>query len=544
MSEANSKNNQVVFWGCFIALITTSFAFITRAILCNGGRWGGDFGLDDVQVGELFGAGVWPFAISIILFSLVIDRIGYKIAMFFSFGCYAIYGLLASMAYAAISAEGLSGDALTAAQQKGYNLLYIGSIILGLGNGTVEAFINPVVATMYRNDKTKWLNILHAGWPGGLVVGGIITMAMSKIVDEGDWRIIVGIIVFPAVVYVAMLAKASFPVNERVQAGASYKEMLAEFGVFGAAIAAWLIGAQLGQVFGFGNEFVIAFVVIGSIAYGLYCRSLGNPILIVLIIIMMPLAVTELGTDGWITGLMEEPMKEADANPAWVLVYTSFIMMLLRSFASGFLVHKLGPLGLLAVSAVLAIAGLFWLSTASGISIIFAAATLYGFGKTFFWPTMLGVVSEQCPKGGALTLNAIAGIGMLSVGIVGTPLIGYFQEDNVAKAVQSAKPEEYKTIEASGKYVLGEYNKIDADKVAELPQEAQDEIAEIQETATQGALSRITIFPIFMLICYLGLMAYFKARGGYKAVDIGVGNGDSGDDGSSPGSDSAAEESK
>ncbi len=524
MSEANSKNNQVVFWGCFIALITTSFAFITRAILCNGGRWAADFGLDDVQIGEVFGAGIWPFAISIILFSLVIDRIGYKFAMFFSFGCYAVYGLLASMAYSAISVEGLSGDALVEAQKKGYNFLYFGSVILGLGNGTVEAFINPVVATLFRKDKTKWLNILHAGWPGGLVVGGIITMLMSGIVDEGDWRIIVGIIVFPAVVYVFMLAKATFPVNERVQAGTSYREMLAEFGVFGAAIAAWLIGSQLSTVFSLPQSFVIAFVVISSVLYGLYCRSLGNPILIALIIIMLPLAVTELGTDGWITGLMEEPMKEAEANPAWVLVYTSFIMMILRSFASGFLVQKLTPLGLLAFSAALAIAGLLWLSTASGITIIFAAATLYGFGKTFFWPTMLGVVSEQCPKGGALTLNAIAGIGMLSVGIIGTPLIGYFQEDNIAKSVQKAKPDEYEAIEATGNFVLGEYKKIDADKISELPQEAQDEIAEIQETATQGALSRITVFPAFMLICYLGLMIYFKSRGGYKAVDLKIGD--------------------
>ncbi len=527
--ETSNKNNQIVFWGCFIALITTSFAFITRAILCNGGRWASDFNLDSVQVGELFGAGVWPFAISIILFSLVIDKIGYKIAMFFSFVCYALYGLMASLAYAKVSATGLEGQALADAQKAGFDLLYAGSIILGLGNGTVEAFINPVVATLFRKEKTKWLNILHAGWPGGLVIGGLITMALNGIVMEGDWRIIVGIIVFPAVIYLVMLAKATFPVNERVQAGASYREMLAEFGIFGAAIAGWLVFSQLTQVFGWPETAKWALIIIGTVAYGVYCRSFGNPILIVLIIIMMPLAVTELGTDGWITGLMEEPMKESGANPAWVLVYTSFIMMILRSFTSGFLVKKFTPLGLLAISCVLAIAGLFWLSTVAGITVIFAAATLYGFGKTFFWPTMLGIVSEQCPKGGALTLNAIAGIGMLSVGIIGTPLIGYFQEDNVAKIVEQEKPEVYDSVKGEGSYVLGEYIKIDALKVATLPVTAQEEIATLREDATQSALARITIFPIFMLICYLGLMFYFKSRGGYKAVDIVVDSSKEGD---------------
>ncbi|MCH8200814.1 MAG: hypothetical protein IIB85_02705 [Chloroflexi bacterium] len=127
-------------------------------------------------------------------------------------------------------------------------------------------------------------------------------------------------------------------------------------------------------------------------------------------IIMMPLATTELGTDAAITGIMEAPMKAAGQNPLWVLIYTSAIMTVLRFFA-GPIVHKLGPLGLLAMSAGLAILGLAWLSIASGMLVIFAAATLYALGKTFFWPTTLGVVSEQCPKGGALTLNAIAGIG-------------------------------------------------------------------------------------------------------------------------------------
>ena len=122
------------------ALITTSFAFFTRIYLCNV-RFGADFGLDQTQVGALIGAGIWPFAISIILFSLIIDRVGYRVAMIFSFICYAVYLFMAWGAYSAI--QGVEGAALAEAQRSGYNKLYWGSIILALGNGTVEAFINP-----------------------------------------------------------------------------------------------------------------------------------------------------------------------------------------------------------------------------------------------------------------------------------------------------------------------------------------------------------------------------------------------------------------
>ena len=93
----NDRNNKLVFWGCFIALITTSFAFFSRMYLC-GARFSTEFGLDETEVGELMGAGIWPFGISIILFSLVIDKVGYRLAMLFSFVCYAVYLVMAWMA--------------------------------------------------------------------------------------------------------------------------------------------------------------------------------------------------------------------------------------------------------------------------------------------------------------------------------------------------------------------------------------------------------------------------------------------------------------
>lgn len=513
----------LLFWGCFIALITTAFAFISRAFLVNMEvLWPADFGLDKVQSQVLFGAGIWPFAISIILFSLIIDRVGYRTAMFFSFACYAIYAVLALSAYGVVNAAGLQGDALIAAQKKGYNLLYLGSVILGLGNGTVESFINPVVATMFRMNKTKWLNILHAGWPGGLVIGGILTIALEK-AAASDWRILIYLIALPAVVYLVMLIKAQFPKNERVAAGVSYREMLAELGVLGAFIAGALVFSQLGQVFAW-PAWVVWVVLIAAVAgYGYYCKSLGRPLLIFLCIIMMPLATTELGTDGAITGIMEEPMKLAGHHPLWVLVYTSAIMMVLRFFA-GPVVNALKPLGLLATCAALAIVGLFLLSKANGLAFIFAAATLYGIGKTYFWPTMLGVVSEQCPKGGALTLNAIAGIGMLTVGIIGGPLIGAMQEGSAKTALNKEMPGVYEKISKQDHYVLGNYTAVDDAKVATLPAADKEKVATLTKHAKQGALANVAIFPLFMLACYVGLIFYFRSKGGYKAVDLGTGS--------------------
>lgn len=487
--------------------------------------WPADFGLDKVQSQTLFGHGLWPFALSIILFSLVIDKIGYRIAMIFSFVCYGAYAFLALQAHGAVNVAGLEGEALLAAQKKGLNLLTIGSIILGLGNGTVEAFINPVVATMFNKEKTKWLNILHAGWPGGLVVGGFITLGLGQAAKD-DWRMLIYIIAIPAFVYMLMLIAAKFPVSERVSGGATYKEMLGEFGMIGAGIAMFLILKQLALTFAFADIYVYIGLAIAVVGYGLYCQSLGRPMMIFLCLIMMPLATTELGTDGAITGIMEEPMKLAGYNPLWVLIYTSAIMMVLRFFA-GPVVKALTPLGLLAACATLAIIGLYCLSMTQTFVTIFAAATLYGIAKTYFWPTTLGVVSEQFPKGGALTLNAIAGIGMLTVGIVGGPLIGNVQENSAKSALDAKKPGIYEKVSTEDTYILGKYTAVNADKVAALPEGEKEEVETLVKNAKQSALATVAIFPAIMLACYIALILYFNSKGGYRPVYM-IGDGDEG----------------
>lgn len=513
-----------LFWGCFIALITTAFGFITRMFLLDDPTITGDLlQLDDAEVGIFKGIQIWPFAISIILFSLIIDKVGYKFSMIFAAAAQILWAIMG------ISALSMAGENPELAK----SLIFWGGLILALGNGTVEAFINPVVATMFDKEKTKWLNILHAGWPGGLVIAGIITILMGSM----PWTIKLGTIIIPAVIYFLMLVKCQFPVQERVAAGVSYRDMLKEFGFLGAAVVAFLIVLQMDQLF---PGYMTIWIVLGAlmaIAVGVYTMSLGRPLMFVLILIMAPLATTEIGTDGWISGIMA---KVVSFDGGWILVYTSVIMMVLRFFA-GPIVHKLSPLGLLIVSAVLAIAGLVALAGASGVAIIFGAATLYALGKTFFWPTMLGIVSEQTPKGGALTLNSVSGIGMLAVGVLGFPYIGALQEKQAVTEV--AKVESATAVpglieggeiapaaleQKSIYYGTIKYETITSDKVAELvkgaPAGDQDKITADIAAATEGsaqkALAKMAVFPGIMLVVYVILFLYFKSKGGYKPVDL------------------------
>jgi len=524
----NSSNNNILFIGCFLALVTTAFGFITRVFLV--GTWSDAFGLDPAQAGKLMGIGIWPFFIAIIFFSLLVDRIGYKIAMIIAFVGHMSWGIMGYLAYQQLQV----GNIDTA-----YNLIYWGSLIFALGNGTVEAFINPVVATMYPKEKTKWLNILHAAWPGGLVLAGIIVIGMGDI----EWWIKLVIIVIPAIIYFTILIKQKFPTNERVAAGVSYKEMLQEFGIGGAALVSFLIVLQLNDFFQPGAEDYImkyGFITIGVLMvvfFGWYVKTLGRPILLFLCFIIMPLATTELGTDGWIQSMMDGIASEKGFDAGWVLVYTSLIMLVLRLFA-GSVLHKLSPLKLLVVSCVLAIFGLYTLSTATGWY-IFLAATLYGLGKTFLWPTTLGVVAEQTPRGGALTLNAVSGIGMLTVGMLGAPIIGAFQSNSQIEALQTSQ-ELAQMAPASlltdGKidlplaeetiYSIIDYETINVEEFDKVLNTAEDKnetmslISELKTKGTQNALAKVIIFPVIMVICYFILIFYFKSKGGYKPVEL------------------------
>jgi MFS family permease len=487
-----TTRDKLLFWGCFIAVVATAFGFIVRTFVID--QWGHEFGLTQQQRGEILGVGLWPFAPSIILFSLVIDKVGYGRSMLCAFLCQA-------------------GSTIVLIFANGYWSLYVGTFILAIGNGIVEAVANPAVATLFPAEKTKWLNILHAGWPAGLVFGGLMALAMG---EQTGWQFKIGLVLLPALIYAAILIFCRFPVHERVAAGVPYREMLQEFGIVGALITSSMIIFAVGPVFGLSLSVKLALIAAVTIGFGLYVRALGRPFFIVILLIMIPLATTELGTDSWITPLMEPPMAKLGLQAGWVLVYTSTIMMLLR-FNAGPIVRAISPLGLLALGSAVAMSGLLLLSQVSTGLMILLAATVYGLGKSFFWPTMMGLVAEQSPRGGALTMNAVGGVGALSVGLVGTVFLGAVQDHYVTDSLRQSQPALYAQVAIEKDGLFGRYAAIDEKQVATLPRDQQKTVAEIDAMAKKNALSVVAILPAIMLACYLLLIAYFSAKGGYKA---------------------------
>jgi DHA2 family metal-tetracycline-proton antiporter-like MFS transporter len=492
-----SAEARKTFTVCFAALVATSFCFILRAF--SIGAWGKEFDLSQTQMGELAGVGLWPFAISIVLLSLIIDKIGFKATLWFAAVCH-LAGLILIL------------------QADGYWSLYWGTFVLSLGNGAVEAGINPLIAREFRHDKTTWLNRLHAGWPAGFVLGGLLAMMFPA--DMG-WRYQMGLILIPVITYIVLLLPRQFPPSERVAAGVSYREMLAEAGFISAFVVAFMMLMELARVFEFSTGLTWGLIAALTIGYGLWSRSAGKPLYIVMILVMIPLAITELGTDSWITEILTPAMTDLGANAGWVLVYAMAIVLVLRLFA-GPLVHKFSPLGLLAISALLAVAGLLLLSMSAGAAAIVFAATVYSFGKAFFWPTSLGVVAEQSPRGGAITLNVVAGIGMLGAGVIGGPLIGQVLDRQMVSGVAAYDSKNntqlVETLKTERTSIFGAYTAIDPSKRATLTGDEAAAVESADRESKHDALRTIAILPGIMFLVYLGLILYFRSKGGYKPV--------------------------
>jgi len=573
-AEGSKNYDKVLFWGCFVALVATAFAFNIRANVV--GTWQTTFGLSETEKGQILGALFWPFGISIVLFSLVIDKIGYGKSMIFAFACHVASVVVTVLA-------------------TGYWGLYIGSCLCGLAAGTVEAVVNPVVASMFPKNKTKMLTILHAGWAGGVALCGAIVMVLGPGVD---WKTKTALLLIPTALYGLMLLRRKFPVSERVASGVPYKDMLKECGVLGMLIVTYMIVRQVGSLeFTQWSSLTTNIITLAIVAaFGLYTRSLGRPMYTFLLLVMILLAITELGTDGWIKELRDPAMRDAfGLDGGWILAYTASIMMLLR-FCIGPIVKVLKPLGVLFVSALFAAAGLFFLASAEGAWIIVVTATIYGIGQAFFWPVTIGICAERFPKGGALTINVIAGVGMLGVGIIGFPMMGFMQDTHIEKKLEPAIFQKMAAKDDKTS-VLGTYRPLDRTKVSRLDAQvglydrsqvaakaagpdadlaaalAKDEkytklmtanydllvrksgdkgektfeemqaglkkegllvdaeqhkalsgereaFTKVNKSAKVIAMEQIAILPLIMAACYLGLIIYFKTKGGYKAVDL------------------------
>jgi MFS family permease len=393
----------------------------------------------------------------------------------------------------------------------------------------VESVINPVVATIYKDNKTHWLNVLHAGWPGGLALGGLLSIAVLKaggILGETlpghIWQWQMAVLLLPILIYGFLLFGLRFPTQERVAAGVSYREMLSEFGWGSAYVVSFLLIMGISQVLTVFHyetisvKYALLYAIVPAVLFAIFIRSFGRPIFVFLLLVMFLLATTELGTDGWIQDIMGSVLKSPVLGTMFI-VYTASIMFVLRFFA-GPIVHRISPLGLLAASSALAAGGLYWLGNAgASAGVLFLAATLYGCGKTFFWPTTLGVVSEQYPKGGALLLNAISGVGMIAVGTIGVPAIGTLQDRDFNRVVQEQMADVHQAVAHTKPGLFSKYEYIDKAKFASLTDEQRNQLVALESGTKQQALAKIAVLPVIMCVCYLGLILYFKSRGGYQA---------------------------
>jgi DHA2 family metal-tetracycline-proton antiporter-like MFS transporter len=195
-------------------------------------------------------------------------------------------------------------------------------------------------------------------------------------------------------------------------------------------------------------------------------------------------------------------------------------MTVLRFYA-GPIVHKFSPIGLLVISAAIAIIGLLFLSKAVGI-VILVAATVYALGKTFLWSTTLGLVAEQFPKGGALTLNGVSAVGVLGMGILGAPLMGGLQDKGIDQDLQANHPAIYQKVSGEPRptIFLGDVPSLDADKIRALSEEEQAIVTDVKYPHKKAAFFQVAALPTFMLICYLIMFFYFRAKGGYKPVEL------------------------
>jgi MFS family permease len=464
MGKANEK---ILFWASFFTLIAAGMGFSIRGDILND--WGRQFGFTQTELGRITGQGLAGFGITIIFFSFFADLVGYGKLMIVAFGLHTLSVVLTLAAPLAFQQFGKDGA---------YYCLFLGAWAFSLGNGTCEAVINPLTATLFPQNKTHWLNILHAGWPGGLVLGALVSLLLNQ-VPGVTWQIRWGIIFAPMALYGVLMLGRRFPASEAKESGISTHAMMGEVGLLGSAVVVALLGlwfsADIMPLFLPASLSWIGWALAGVLWIGFGSLSqfrLGHWMLAFLYILHGLVGYVELGTDSWIIDITKMVLDSPD-KALLAFIWTNVLMFTLRFFA-GPIVHRISPIGLLLASAVVGTTGLWLLGLPATTTtwLWIGAVTVYGLGKTFYWPTMLGVISERFPKGGALALGFSGGVGMLSAGLLGGPGIGYMQDyaavqklkgDPAYDRYKSYKTEEKPTIEKY--YVLdSKGNKVPAER--------------------------------------------------------------------------------
>jgi MFS family permease len=546
----DAPNAHRLLWAGFMAILAAGVGFAIRGGILD--NWKREFGFTDGQVGDINGFGFTGFCFGIILGGVVADKIGYGKLVIAAF----LFHVLS--AFVTFAAGGGTEN-----QAMAYQLLMWGSFIFAFANGTLEAVANPLVATVFPSNRTHYLNILHASWPAGLVLGS----AMGWILDdrfELDWRIQLGLYLIPVALYGLMFLGQHMPKSEASKQGLSLGEMFKDVGLLGGFVVCFLlwqftanlfapyfaIDSFLGKSLGGGDivpwiPTVLGAIVAATIWIGIGVItnfSIGSPLLFILFVTHALVGAVELGTDGWIQNITGNILTSEQGK--FLFVFTSSVMFILR-FCAEFIEKKIGisPLGILLICAVLAAIGLNLTSMANSFVIAALALTVYGVGKTFFWPTMLAVGSDRFPRSGAVAISMMGGIGMLSAGLIGSPGLGYFKDRYAAEELKQADPklfDEYKAAKPSKFLFFPAVDALDGKKLGAATEAVQKEsstkekvgaerVTATPEQHTAAAASikgdRRTLvtdsfIPMTMAVIYLGLMLYFRTIGGYRPVTL------------------------
>jgi len=380
-------NPKRLFLASCIALIVTAMSFALRG--AAAASWATEFKLNYEQVGVINGTAFWGFTLAMIFGGPLCDAVGMKRILGFAFLGHVAGIFLTIFAW-------------------NYWSLFTGTLLFGIANGSVEAACNPLITTIYPADRTTKLNHFHAWFPGGIVIGGLLSYALGQ--AGFGWKIQFATMLVPAAVYGVMFLGQVWPNTERVQQGVSTGRM------FSACL---------------------------------------HPMFLVMVACMLLTASTEFGPQQWIPAIL----SNAGVSGILVLVWITGLMWMGRQFA-GVFVHKISPLGMLLMSAILSGLGLYAMSHSTGVT-LFASATVFALGVCFFWPTMLGTVSERFPDTGALGLAVMGGAGMLSASYV-VPLVGHGYDIAIAARVPSGQTVETLTAAPAGTDLASQWTQIQA----------------------------------------------------------------------------------
>ena len=528
-AKALAPNPKRLLWAGFMAILAAGIGFAIRGGILD--NWQREFGFTALQLGAIGGAGLTGFCFGILIGGVVVDEIGYGKLVVAAFAFHVISAVVAFAPTAEM-------DKNTA-----YLYLYWGTFIFAIANGTLEAVANPLIATLFPEKRTHYLNVLHASWPAGLVIGG----AAGWILDDQfqmHWKIQLGLFLIPTAIYGLMFLGQHMPKSEASKQGLSLAEMFKDVGILGGIVICFLVALfcrdalKMGDIPAYGTGAVL----LGAIAF-ITRFSLGSILLFVLFFAHFLVGAVELGTDGWIQNITGNILTSGEGKI--LFVFTSLLMFALR-FSADFLEKRIGlsPVGLLLICALLAAIGLNFVSGIQTFIGAMLALAVYAVGKTFFWPTMLAVASDRFPRSGAVAISIMGAIGAMSGGLIGSPGLGYAKDRFASETLSASHPaiyDEYKSDAPSRFLFFTPVHAMDGKKLGSVTEQIQaaqkanpkdpkgaiESLSEEQKAVYQASISgdRKTLradsfIPAALAIIYLGLLLYFKALGGYKPVSI------------------------